>query len=136
MSEKIWWESNITLFCGDSTTRQKCQNYTKKFNLIFTILTTQPPRQWKIFFGNFSCLSVLIFFVNYLCLQNKLSMLFAISFSSSWKLGFGWVLGSLLIRNTFDFQLFNLSIIWKSKYLSRQNILSYTTWDYSEIDGA
>ena len=68
------------------------------------------PAQLKYLFGNFLRLSMLIFFINYFCLQKKLSRLIAISFSSSWKLGFRWVLGSLLIRNTCNFQLFNLSI--------------------------
>ena len=43
-----------------------------KFDLSFSF--------WKIFLGNFLRLSILIFFVNYFCLQNKLFMLIAISF--------------------------------------------------------
>ena len=42
----------------------------------------------KDLFGNFLGLYILIFFVNYFCLQNKLFMLMAISFNSSWKLGY------------------------------------------------
>ena len=45
--------------------------------------------QERSFRGNFLRLSVFIFFINYFCLQNKLFMLIAIYFSSSWELGFG-----------------------------------------------
>ena len=88
----------------------KCSLKPSVVKIIFFI--TFPSFTWNIFLGNFLRLSILAFFVykiNYLCWLLYL-------FSCSWELGFGWFLGSLFIGNTYDFQLFNLSIIWKSKY--------------------
>ena len=76
--------------------------------------------------GNFLRLNLFIFFVDYFCLQNKLLMLMAVSLFCL-LLGSGWVLGSLLIGNTYDFQLFNLSVIWKIPIL--------TVWCLCSIDG-
>ena len=58
-----------------------------------------------------------LFEAEWIYLFHKLFLFYKIDyiFSSSWELGFDWVLDSLLIGKTYDFQLFNLSIIGKSK---------------------